>query len=416
MCNLYFALFTLYYISSAIQPSSTSAMLLLLCIIISIFYALKVVAYTKLPLYFKGLNVFLLLLTIYGIVLAVTHGPIQIKATGDLINSNTNIRFLLGSILPVYPCYYFSRKGQLTQHNLRFWAIIFLITCSISFYYAQIHHIQDALQANIRLEEAVDFTNNVGYSFLLLLPIITVLKKTKVKYFCFMAICIFFILSSAKRGAILIGLFVSAYLIYIYFKKLKLSRSKKFLAYFIMIAMLVGAAIWSINYIASSNYLSGRFMSLREGDSSGREHILNYFLGNYYDNFSIIQQLFGGGADNTIISGPNYAHNDWVEILINEGIFGVICYIYYWVCFYKTYRQYKKCTYGYVIGICIFILFSKSIFSMSYNGMNLYICSILGYCMAVSQKQYFMTHTTRHHPRKSTDYATIHVPALQNES
>ena len=35
----------------------------------------------------------------------------------------------------------------------------------------------------------------------------------------------------------------------------------------------------------------------------------------------------------------NFAHNDWLEILTNQGLVGVVIYGFYWVCFMLTCRS-----------------------------------------------------------------------------
>ena len=399
MCNVYIAVFVLYYILSSIQPSGLTAFLLIIAICISLLYAVKVLAFKDLPVYFKGLNVFLLLLTLYGLYLAVTQGEIHISATGDVIKSNTNIRVLFGSMLPIYPCYYFARKGELTEKNLRIWAIVFLIATIISYYYAQLHHIQRMMASAQRGDESMDFTNNVGYSFLLLMPLVALFRKTKIIYFSFVLICFLFILSAAKRGAILIGSVVTILLICNYFRQLKLTALRKATAYILMVAILAGVTVWVFDYVSTNDYLNRRLMSIGEGNSSGRDYITDYFLRMYNERFTGLQLLFGGGADYTIISGPNYAHNDWLEVLINEGFVGIMCYLYYWICFYLTYSKYKRCSYGHAIGIIVFILLAKTMFSMSYTAMNIYISSMLGFCMAQCQRQQSLSYG------RTTDFA-----------
>ena len=56
-----------------------------------------------------------------------------------------------------------------------------------------------------------------------------------------------------------------------------------------------------------------------EGGSSGRDELLTNSLDYYLNNESIIQQIFGLGANGTLSVAGNGAHNDWVELLVNQG-------------------------------------------------------------------------------------------------
>lgn len=373
-------LFLVYYIVSSISQGSVNALLLIIIIVISVYYVFKVNHFKNLPVYFKGLNVFLLLLSIYGFYLAFTHGNILIRETGNFVKSNTNLRFLYGSMLPIYPCYYFARKGMLTEKALRYWTFIFFIVAYISYYFAMIHHVQRALELGLNAEDT-NFTNNVAYTFLMVMPCLSLFIKRKYIFFSGLTICLFLILAASKRGAILISILIAIILLRKYFQSLKLSLNKKVVSYIILFVFLYIAAIFVINYINSNEYLYAKLLSIQDGNSSGRDYITDYFLNMYINIYSFPEMIFGGGADYTIISGPNYAHNDWIEVLINEGLVGLVCYLFYWFCFYKTYMTYRNCRFGFIIGIIAVILILKSIFSMSYTAMNLYVCSILGFCL-----------------------------------
>ena len=82
----------------------------------------------------------------------------------------------------------------------------------------------------------------------------------------------------------------------------------------------------------------------------------------------------------------NYAHNDWLEIAVNQGLLGLIIYAFYWLVFYKTWKNAINSDAKTIFVLTILMLFAKSIFSMSYGAMTYVSASILGYALATVNK------------------------------
>ena len=97
------------------------------------------------------------------------------------------------------------------------------------------------------------------------------------------------------------------------------------------------------------------------------------------------EQLFGGGANHTLIVTDNYAHNDWLEILINQGILGILVYLFYWFKFWQEQRfcrNIKKLNLARTsLTICILASFLMTIFSMSYGDLPIGMSMAIGICL-----------------------------------
>ena len=116
---------------------------------------------------------------------------------------------------------------------------------------------------------------------------------------------------------------------------------------------------------------------------------------NQPHNDNIFQVLFGIGADGTLIVADNYAHNDWLEILTNQGAVGVLIFGVYWFRLIGEWRKSKGMHDAYMaITLFIIIFFMKTLFSMSYNTIPYYSSIILGFYLSKVHTTKLQTITT----------------------
>ena len=92
--------------------------------------------------------------------------------------------------------------------------------------------------------------------------------------------------------------------------------------------------------------------------------------------------LLGRGANGTLEIYYNYAHNDWLEIAVNQGLLGVIIYFVYWKNMYATWKNATNVDAKAIIAMAIIVYFAKTLFSMSYGDMTYVFTSVLGYALA----------------------------------
>jgi O-antigen ligase len=353
-----------------------SQMILFTLILVSLWHALCVYSSSvSKPLLFKGLVLMIIMYTIYGIILIFTDGAvtkgIRVKPPTYYYLKNYYV-----SLLPIISFYYFTIKGYLNQRLLRIWVPLFIALGLIEYYHwQQMIAIQ---MSEMGLDETN--TNNMGYIMVALIPALFVFNKAWWQYVV-LGVCILFALFSMKRGAIICGFLLS--ILYI-LMNMKSARSGKKVVIFFLITII---SIFILNILQDTlfqnDFFQRRLEKTLEGDSSGRDVLYKFFLFFFIYRASPIEKLLGIGADGTIKISFNYAHNDWLEILINQGMVGIFCYVLYWCFFIITVkkRKYSRRSKNILVLVLVFT-FVKSLFSMSIGSLTIYTTSIFGYALA----------------------------------
>lgn len=280
------------------------------------------------------------------------------------------------SMSPIFVYYFFSEKGYLSKKWFIYAAFVFLAVAFIQHQFSQ---------ASLSLKYGKDigeFTDNSGYVFLAVLPIIVFLKEKPLAMYVLMVFLSVMMLTCAKRGAILVGVIVDIYLIY---NVTKTSKHKIWM-FFLSVILIAGLWYFVKYYIANNMYFASRLDSTLEGKSSGRDVIYSYFWNYFTKNNSVIGFLIGNGAYATLRLYGRAAHNDWLEIGMSMGVLGVIFYIRYW------YYQIRTCIIAKKNGVdsdilialtsVILIHLLKTFFSMSLDDMMIYSTSVLGFCLS----------------------------------
>ncbi len=379
-CNIYFTLWCIYLLQGTLYESGSiiSQTLLMIILLISFRDLFRVNRLGILPTYFKGLNALVLLFTIYWIVLIFTDGLTFKRQTGTEMSTLNYLRTLYYSLLPVYSCYLYTKKGYLNAKNYKKWVIVFVVIAIAEYFRMQREMIETYMNAG---SDQHEFTNNIGYMILLLTPCAFIFNKnTKVQIFVF-GICILFIILSMKRGAMLIS--SVAFLIFLNDKLKLISKQKK--RVFLCLTVLFFFLLYSIlnEMLSTSELFQERIEETMEGNTSGRDEIYTALLHHYMYENNVFQMLFGIGAEGTLKINRFMAHNDWLEILTNQGILGIFLYIYYWLTFRLTCNnRWYSVEARFVLKYLIVILFMRTLFSMSIMDMNIYSSSMLGYALA----------------------------------
>src|SRR5690625_3993080 len=274
--------------------------------------------------------------------------------------------------LPFYPFLYFAQNGELkAKHFTRFLIVMIPITIMMFFY-------KESRMLEKRSSPDANVVNNVAYYFVVLIPLVFLFLKRKVYAMLTLLVLMFFIVQGAKRGAMLsaaLGL-----LIYMYYLFKTINDKDKLKGYFLSFIGIVVVSYLSYSFFQDNEFLIRRLESMAGGDSSGRDRIYLDIFNTWYHSDSYSRLLFGFGfAGSTIVSsGGNFAHNDWLELLTNFGLFGVILYI---VLFYYLFKYvFKK---GWQIDKRLLMLtivslwFFSTLFSMGYTSVSNYVYTIL---------------------------------------
>lgn len=341
----------------------------------SMYYTIYAISRYRLPKYMKALCVLLLMFTIYGLIPIVNGesyhvGPYVVPSYGYL-------QQIYLSLLPIFPFFVFTKQGIITQKRLQCWLLFFFVALSLQFIQNQNQSLIMAMESGSNAE---GFTNNVGYYFLGVIPLLSFLSEKKMLQSIGLAIAMLFILLSVKRGAILIG---AISLTWFFLNSLKNARHTQKVGIVVLGVFILAFGFFTIqNLLENSHYFNSRLEATLEGDSSARDFYYTLFRKHFFNESNLFLLLFGNGANATIKIGGNYAHNDWLEIAIDQGVFGLIIYFIFFVRFFKSC---KIARFDYNVYLAISLLFiiesSKTFISMSYSDISIYSTFCLGYCM-----------------------------------
>ena len=289
--------------------------------------------------------------------------------------------YIYNSLLPIYAFYHFSKIGWLTEKRISFLLIVFLIVASVHFWISYEHKI---IRELVRGSDRDEFTNNVGYIFVFMFPLIILLKKNKMLQYALASYVFYYIIISMKRGAILIGVLCLMYFIYYMWS----SSSYRERILFILLSIVAGFVVIDFlsDLYSESLYFQARVDQTLAKDGSGREsfypRLIDYFL---YET-SFWEFYFGSGANTSVKINGNYAHNDWLELLVNQGIFGVVLYLIYFMFVFRTVVSLRRNVPQNIWSaffLLSIILIVKSLFSMSYNNLPIEGTLCFGFCLSI---------------------------------
>lgn len=345
----------------------------------SLYYAFYANWKYELPVFFKALNVLLFMFTIYGVLLLISGEQLMEKTMNLVVPHSNYLKSIYKSLLPIYPFYVFTKQGLLKEKTIKTWFIIFLLLSIRFFYSSQARMLIEAME---RGSSAVEFTNNMGYSFLALLPALVLFYKKPVVQYLGIIICGYYIVMCMKRGALLIGVVC---LIWFMVTNLKIvSKKQKWIVIIVSLALIFLGIYLYYYMIETSAYFRYRVTQTKTGDASGRDELYSMFYEHFIHEEKPLRFLFGYGADGTLKVAGEFAHNDWLEIATNQGLLGLIVFLLYWICFYFSWRKAKWHPQAFMaIGMLFFIYFLSTVFSMSYNSVTRCAAMVLGYYLAI---------------------------------
>ena len=382
ICHIYILLWCVYNLQGSLYAvgSRMGRMLLAVILVISIYYFFIANMKYKLPKVLKILTVLILAWTVYGVI------PMVVGTSG-VTRKVQDFMYLKGiymSLLPIYTFYVFVRRGWLTEDLLRRWIIVFIMVAITCFYSNETKLMQ---RAEAKGADQEDFTNNVGYTLLSVLPLIPLLWRKPILQYVLLGVCLLYVLMGFKRGAIIAGIVATVWFLYVSTSKIQKQETfrKKGLRLLLTIILVVGTVVVVQNLLSMNSYFNRRIERTLEGDSSGRDVLYSTFYNHFVNESNVLRFLFGNGAYGTLKISSHYAHNDWLEIAIDNGLILLILYMAYWLSFIKTMlrvRRYNKLLYL-MMGEFFIIYFLRTFYSMSYNNISIYATSALGYAMAV---------------------------------
>ena len=376
LCTIYVITWCLYGVHwYDVFPNSTidtvSGLLLGVTLLISLWCLGHVYKWKK-PKLFIYINLLLVAFTIYGFFYLLFGETYYVN--GEPVSKASYIISCYRSFLSIYAFYYFTKKGYINEDSIKIYILIIAVSYLLyDFLYSQ-RIINNSIYGK-------DFTNNLGYIFLFLMPAAMFFKKTLIRL-GLLFVALICVLISMKRGAILIGVLLLIWILYGEFKTSS-KKTRVWLTILAIVAVGYGASYF-IKYYEEDDFAQARIEQTLSGDSSGRDEIYGSLIHYYLNDYNIFQQLFGNGPDASLGINGRDAHNDWLDLLCCQGLFGVVLYLMYWGVLYKTWRRMRKDKLlFYAVGSVFIIQLIRSAISMSYATLPTCGALLLGYSLAL---------------------------------
>lgn len=350
VCFLFF-LVILYYSQGVLYSNNhiIAKISLLLFLGISFFYFIKFFLLKKIKdMMFISISLFILLNT-FGFLSALDFSEVYIF----------QYKNMLITFLPFFPIYYLASKGYIDREKIIY--MFFLIfPIFVALFYSYEKNIVDSY--DIKEENVV---NNIGYYFLSIMPYTFLIKRKYLSISTFFLLFYFIILSS-KRGALILA--VLALIVFLVYQFKNIERKKIIQSIIVSIVGLILFLKISFNQFIQNEYLISRLQRTDDG-GSGRDVIYTNLWLSWYNSDNLINYLFGFGfLSSTKFSGNgDLAHNDWLELLINFGILGVVIYLMFFISIFKAILVKKLLMpYKYALISFLLIAFFQTFFSMFY--------------------------------------------------
>lgn len=285
------------------------------------------------------------------------------------------------SILPIFAFYYYAERGCYTKPVLRVWLLVFIVSAI----YIYFMHTAEAEFAMIDFSSE-QHVNGYAYIIVAVVPGIAIFKGNRIVQVGILLLTMVFALLSMKRGAIIVSILCLALYSLISLKKASIWGK---IVLVILAIVVIRIFLDLFGFLTENNaFFSDRLDATLGGYSSGRDRIASFFLDYFFNKANAFEMLFGSGAYATIRIGDNFAHNDWIEILICEGLLGIILYANYWINAFMTIRKTRDNQEAYLaISLFVIIYFMKTFFSMSINDMSYTSTLFLGYYLSVAEKE-----------------------------
>lgn len=359
--NFLFASYVIYFSQGVLYARGgiLGKVTLITIFLLSFFFLVKLLLIkNKKPVIFWAWTSFLAL-NVFGFIISFDYQDVE--ASGM-------IRSVLLTLISFYPFYYFSIKGWLSsKHLIRFFIIMIPVIV------AQFYSAQDQLMEERNRTEVV---NNSSYMVLYYLPFIFLLTKNRIFWAASLTVFMFLIVESSKRATLVVAALVV--LVFIFYQMRSLGRRQKVVGFLMILVLTSGLVYYLYTILLNNEFLLNRMATILEGNSSGRDVIFQRLL-NTWLNGDFFRLLFGFGfATSSSFTGGMVAHNDWMEILINFGLFGAFIFL---ILFYSFIRYLFESKWGadkrYLLVTIILISFLIGVTSRWYSSLDGYTLSML---------------------------------------
>lgn len=371
ICNIFTLVFCIYHLKGWLyQQDIISIIMYGIVMLISAFYMLAVLRTDWNDPFIKSYTLLLIMFSVYGVINILFFD--DINKSGHIIPNDFFLQNIVRSMIPFYAFYSFTKQGFINKRWLCWFALIFLLVCIPRYSISE--------NKMLVLANRDEVTNNAGYFFCALIPLFCFFNKRPVIQYLGLGVCVLFVIMGMKRGAMLVTAISLVFFLINSLKDVSLLRKVIIVVFFI--GLVAFAYEYAIKMFSNSEYFAQRYYETLEGNSSSREVLYDRFW-HLFVNGDIVSFFIGYGADATIRLGPNFAHNDWLEIAVDHGILGLVFFLAFWKQMFVLWKKTRINNLLHIaFGICALQLFAKTWFSMAINDMEIYTTLIMGFSVA----------------------------------
>ena len=385
--NLYYLVWAIYPIFNSYYASTGGTFLVLLFFGLTGLYCSLYVLFCYRPSYFfRAIFIFVLFLSLYGFYSLFLDDPIYWKAFDKFIPTNRYVAWLYTSMLGLFPTYLFAKCGYVDEYFIK--KVFYLFVFSSVFVMLKEYRERNVMMDMMNRD---GFTNTTSYVLLSLMPFILLFKqKIKIQYLLLVFFVALLVLSF-KRGAIFLGFVSTAF--YMFFGVNFQNKKQRNVALACSIVFFLGLFLFVSHLLETNAFFNWRVEKTLEGYSSGRDVYARVLMDYFVNETNSLEFFWGSGAMSTLSINVSFAHNDWIALLIEQGLVGVFLYVLYWCFFVYTWLKLRNNKQLFTaVGMLLFIGLGKTFFSVYYlpfapDGFvsTGYYAVALGYFLALSE-------------------------------
>lgn len=312
-------------------------------------------------------NTFAIILLVFYVINAVSFyiSPKHVQSFFVEVDTLIIFKSITIALISYFPFCYYARHGFIDTNNIKGFVILLFVTSVLNLLYGNFVQTQERMEEHNVLNQA--------YLLVQLLPLFFIFCRGRQLYLLF-ALAGLLILWGSKRGAILC-LLVDTLVFFVYMIKEE-SWVKKYSGVallLILILIVVGAY-----YVLGNDFLRERLLTTgSDDDKSGAIRSERYLmLYTVFFKFSnTMQVIFGHGFAQTVTYGEGLAHQDWAELLIDNGLLGLITYL---ILIKISIKNIRKCrdlpkTIKYALICCILNWTLMATYSMVYTSREAFV-------------------------------------------
>lgn len=371
-------LFTVYYLQGALYPSGSivSQGILLIYLLFGIYCFVKAFSNRATPSCVMIWSAFFLMQGLCFLISPKEVVGMKNEAIGRVATFN-QFKEIATFMLTLLIGYYYSYRNKTSEKYIFWFGIIFFLSSIVQYYYSL---------SQLMMKYGEETTNNAGYTMLTVVPYLPIVfKRKRISGIIMAVVIVAFVMWSAKRGALMCLAGAALFALFYYLKTHKV-RLKTILGITLLL-LVVGYFVYQ-QYL-DNEYLQYRMEATMEGKSSNRDVAYSQLFNHWLNETNPFLFLFGNGTAQTITVWGNYGHNDWLELLIDNGLVGALVYFAMFVAtiFYIRKARLSKLN-KLSAYLCVLILFMQSCFSMGFSdgGSGVYIL-LLGVIIGNNEKE-----------------------------